>query len=79
MFLCVPPACGQNKCDERCCGLYLDLLHPLLHFVHERAFVAWTHDAQVFLARALEEGMNGNSVMDIEATGLKWAEMDLLQ
>lgn len=47
-------------------------LHSLLHFVVERAFVTWTHDAQVFLAGALEEGMNGESVMDIEATGLKW-------
>lgn len=36
-----------------------DLLHPLLYFVVERTFVAGTHDAQVFLARALEAGMNG--------------------
>lgn len=63
----LPPACvcGQNKCDERHCGLSLD-------FVVERAFVARTHDAQVFLAGALDEGMNGKSVMDIEATALKW-------
>lgn len=48
------------------------ILHSLLHFVVEGAFVARTHDAEVFLAGALEEGMNGGSVMDIEATGLKW-------
>lgn len=70
----VPPECicGQNKCDEGPCGLSLDLLHSLLYFVVERAFVAWTYDAQVFLAGALEGGMNGKSVMDIGATGLKW-------
>ena len=54
-------------------AVYLWTFYTLFpHFVVERAFVAWTHDAQVFLARALEEGMNGESVMDIEATGLKW-------
>lgn len=63
---------AKIKSDERRCGLSLDLLLSPLHFVVERAFVAWTHDAQVFLAGALEEGMNGKSVMDIEATGLKW-------
>lgn len=47
-------------------------LYSLLHFVVERAFVAWTYDAQVFLAEALEEGMNGESVMGIWAKGLKW-------
>lgn len=59
--VCVPPACicCRNKCDERRCGLSLDLFHSFFHFVVERAFVAWTHDAQVFLARALEEGING--------------------
>lgn len=63
--------CGQNKHDESCWGLSLDLFHSLLRFVVERALVAETYDAQVFLARALEKAMNGRSVMDIEATGLK--------
>ena len=45
----------------------------ILHFVVERAFVAWKDDAQVFLPEALEGGMNRKSVMDTEATGLKWA------
>lgn len=65
--MCFPAAyiCGRNKRDERSCGLSLD-------FVVERAFVAWTHDAQVFLAGALDEGMNGKRVMDIKASGLKW-------
>lgn len=67
LYVFSPPACicGQNECDERRCGLSPD-------FVVERAFVAWTHDAQVFLAGALDEGMNGKNVMDIGATRLKW-------
>lgn len=74
LCLSPPPACicGRNKCDESRSGLSLDLLHSPLYFVVERAFVAWTYDAQVFLVGALEEGMNEKSVMDIGATGLKW-------
>lgn len=57
----------------------MDFLHSLLHFVVESAFVAWTHDAQVFLAKVLEEGMNGESVMDMRLQDWSGsqAEMDL--
>ncbi len=46
----------SGECNVSCRGLSLDLLHSLLYFVVERAFVAWTYDAQVFLARALRRG-----------------------
>lgn len=49
----VPPGlctvCGRIKCDESSCVLSMDLLHSVLYFVVERAFVASTYNAQVFL------------------------------